>query len=254
MKVSVVTVTYNSAATIGSTLQSMLRQTYPDIEYWIIDGASTDATMQIVKEYDPRFDGRLHYISEPDNGIYEAINKGIRHATGDVVGILNSDDFFTSDDVIECMVKAFSPEVDAVYGDVHYVRPSSPDRCIRYYSSKLYRPSLAQYGFMPHHASFYCRRSLFDKLGYYKEDYKISADFELVNRYICQGHIRTHYLHKDFVTMRTGGVSTRGLSSIIAGTEEDLRACKELGISTNRIKMYLGKYLIKLYSMLMIRS
>ncbi len=254
MKVSIVTVCYNSAATIADAMASVLSQSWPDIEYIVVDGGSTDGTQSIIQSFEPTFENRLHWISEPDHGIYDAMNKGIRLATGDVVGILNSDDMMASPDVIRHMVEAFDEEVDAVYGDVRYVKASQPEKCVRFYSSRWFRPSLLSYGFMPHHASFYARRSLFDKFGYYDSSYRISGDFELVARFVGVHQIRTRYVHQTFVSMRIGGISTRGFSSIRIGTEEDLRALHDLKISTNWFKVWIGKYVIKTLSMLLIRK
>ena len=134
MKVSIITVTYNSAATVEDTILSVLRQIYPDIAYIVVDGGSKDRAMTLVKQYETAFGGRLKWVSEPDKGIYDAMNKGIRMASGEVAGILNSDDYYTSDDVIANMVQDFRDDVDAVYGDVHFVRDGQPHRCVRYYS------------------------------------------------------------------------------------------------------------------------
>lgn len=254
MKVSIITVCYNSAATLANAMDSVLGQSWPDIEYIVIDGGSKDESVEIIRGYESRFNGRLCWVSESDRGIYDAMNKGIRLSTGDVVGILNSDDVMASSDTIRRMVEAFDEDVDAVYGDVRYVKASQPEKCVRFYSSRWFRPSLLSCGFMPHHASFYARRELFDKFGYYDPTYRISGDFELVARFIGVHHIRTRYLHQIFVNMRMGGVSTRGFSSIRIGTEEDLRALRELHIPTCWAKVWIGKYLIKTLSMLLIRS
>lgn len=254
MKVSIVTVCYNSAATIAEAMASVLNQSWPDIEYIVVDGGSTDGTQSVIRSFEASFERRLHWVSESDHGIYDAMNKGIRLATGDVVGILNSDDTMASPDVIRHMVEAFDDDVDAVYGDVRYVKASHPEKCVRFYSSRWFRPSLLSYGFMPHHASFYARRALFDKLGYYDASYLISGDFELVARFIGVHKIRTRYIHQTFVSMRIGGVSTRGFSSLRVGTEEDLRALHDLKIPTNWFKVWIGKYVIKTLSMLLIRK
>ncbi len=158
VKVSIVTATYNSARTLGDTMKSVLKQTYPDIEYIVVDGSSTDNTKDVIRQYEPQFSGRLKWVSEKDGGIYDAMNKGIRMATGDIVGILNSDDYFTGDDVIERMVVNFdAPNIDAVYGDIHFIHDGEPDKIVRYYSSKPFRPMWLRFGFMPSHPSFYCR-------------------------------------------------------------------------------------------------
>ena len=253
MLVSLVTVSYNSAATIADTLRSVFSQTYPDIEYWVIDGASTDGSCDIVREWIPRFEGRLHLLSEPDGGIYDAMNKGVRLSSGDVVGILNSDDFLTSPHVIAQLVEAFTPNVDAVYGDVHYVHPDDLTHCVRYYSGRLYRPWLSRFGFMPPHPALYVRRSCYERYGYYPTHFRISADFEFIARLFFCHHVPHRYLHLDVVTMRTGGASTESLASRMRGTEEDLVACRQLGIRTNRLFIFC-KYFLKVYSSLFIRS
>ena len=204
MKISIITATYNSAATVRHTIESVLNQTYPDIEYIIIDGASKDDTLDIVNEYSDRI---ATVISERDKGIYDAMNKGVAAATGDVIGILNSDDFFTDDRVIQRVVDAFdTQELDAVYGDIHYVNDDDLSKCVRYYSSKVFSRPLMRLGFMPAHPSFYVRRSCYEKYGSFKLNYKIGADFECLLRFIFVNRIRTKYLPFDFVTMRTGGV------------------------------------------------
>lgn len=253
MKVSIITVTYNSGRTLADTLESVLRQTYTDIELVVVDGLSADNTMEIVRQYEPRFGGRLRYVSEKDRGIYDAMNKGISMATGEVVGILNSDDFFSADNVIERMVREFTDDVDLVYGDVHFVRDSDLKKSIRYYSGRIFRPWMVRWGFFPPHPSLYVRRSIYDQYGYYKADYKISADFEMIAR-LCYVHrLRYRYIHMDFVTMRMGGASTDSLSSRILGTKEDLQACRELGIKSNKLMIYC-KYIIKAFQAVFIRS
>lgn len=208
MTISLITVTYNSGKTLSSTFRSVLSQTYSDIEYIIVDGLSQDDTVSVIKEYEPLFEGRLKWISEPDEGLYDAMNKGIRMATGDVVGILNSDDFFTRSDVLRQVADAFERqgELAAVYGDIHFVNPENLEKCVRYYSSRVFRRSLMRLGFMPAHPSFYLRRECFEKYGCYKTDYKIAADFEFLLRVIYKGNVCMKYLPLDMVTMRTGGL------------------------------------------------
>lgn len=255
MKVSIITVAYNSAETISHTIESVLSQTYHDIDYWIIDGLSKDNTIDIIKKYEQQSQGRLHWISEKDHGIYDAMNKGIAHCTGDVVGILNSDDYFTSHDVIEKMVKAFeeSPETQIVYGDVHFVKEDNLKKCVRYYSGSIFTPSLIRFGFIAPHPSFYIRKEVFEKYGVYDAEYKISADYELIAR-LCYIHrLKRKYIHLDFVTMRIGGASTKDVKARILGTEEDLIACKKLGIYSNKFMIYL-KYIIKGTESLLIRK
>lgn len=246
-KVSIITTSYNSAATIADTMDSVLRQTYPNIEYIVKDGGSTDGTQDILKKYEPKFKGRMKWFSERDLGIYDGMNQGIEKATGDIVGILNSDDFFTSDNVIENMVRSMVKEhVDAVYGDIHFVRDSNLNVVIRYYSSKQFRPFWLRLGFMPAHPSLYLRRKVYEKIGLYKTDYKISSDFEMMVRLFLKNHVSYYYLPQDFVTMRTGGASTRNFHNRMIGLTEDVRACLENGIYTNKFLVSL-KFLYKIF-------
>lgn len=237
MKISIITVTFNSATTVRDTIESVLKQSYPNTEYLIVDGASKDKTVEIVKEYEPKFEGRLHVISEPDKGIYDAMNKGINMATGDVVGILNSDDFFTSDDVIARVADAFAKEndIDAVYGDIHFVKDENLQKCTRYYSSKSFRPWLLRFGFMPAHPSFYCKRSIFEKYGLYDLQYRTSSDFEMMVRLLGKYKIKAKYLPMDFVTMRAGGESTAGLASKKKVNNDIARSLKAHGVYTNQV-------------------
>ena len=246
MKVSIVTVTYNSAQTLVDAMKSVLEQTYHDIEYIIVDGASTDSTIDVIRQYEPQFKNRLKWISEKDDGIYDAMNKGIQLATGDVVGILNSDDYFTSSDVIARMVAAFRDGADAVYGDVHFIHDGEPNKCIRYYSSKHFRPFWLRFGFMPAHPSFYCRRGVYERAGYYKTDYAIGSDYEMMVRLFKVHHINARYIPMDFVTMRTGGASTRNVQSRLALIKDDVRSCRENGVYTN-IPMICMKFLYKVF-------
>lgn len=246
MKVSIVTVTYNSAQTLVDAMKSVLEQTYHDIEYIIVDGASTDSTIDVIRQYEPQFKNRLKWISEKDDGIYDAMNKGIQLATGDVVGVLNSDDYFTSSDVIARMVAAFRDGADAVYGDVHFIHDGEPNKCIRYYSSKHFRPFWLRFGFMPAHPSFYCRRGVYERAGYYKTDYAIGSDYEMMVRLFKVHHINARYIPMDFVTMRTGGASTRNVQSRLALIKDDVRSCRENGVYTN-IPMICMKFLYKVF-------
>ena len=235
MKISLITVTYNSGNTLKYTFDSVLKQLYHDIEYIVIDGNSKDNTVSIIKKYELLFKGKLKWISEPDEGLYDAMNKGIRMATGDIVGILNSDDFFTSSHVLQEIATTFkkNKELDAIYGDIHFVNPDNLQKCVRYYSSKVFKRGLMRLGFIPAHPSFYIRRECFDKYGLYKTDYKIAADFEFLLRVIYKQKIRTKYLPMDMVTMRTGGASTSGIKSYVGIMKEHLRAFKENEIYTN---------------------
>lgn len=247
MTISLITATYNSEATIADTLKSVLAQTYKDIEYWIIDGCSKDGTMDILKHYEPMFNGKLHIISEPDKGIYDAMNKGIARATGDVVGLLNSDDYYTSDDALATIAHFFSHnDADAIYGDIHFVNDSNPEKCVRYYSSALFRPWLLRFGFMPAHPSFYVRREVYQKYGTYSLDYKIASDYDLMVRLLYKHRIKATYIKKDFVTMRTGGISTKSVKNRLLISREDVKACRRNGLYTN-IAFISVKYLYKVF-------
>lgn len=247
MYISLITITYNSEKTLEDTLKSVLEQTYSDIEYIIVDGASKDNTLSLIKKYEFYFKGSLKWISEPDKGLYDAMTKGIQMATGEVVGVLNSDDFFTSNDVLLKVADAFKSdiELDAIYGDVHFVHPSNLNKCVRYYSSKIFKRKLMKFGLMPAHPSFYIRRECFKKYGLYKIDYKIAGDFEFLLRVIYKENINTRYLPIDMVTMRTGGASTSGLKANIRIMIEHLRAFRENGIYTNMLLLSL-RYFYKL--------
>ena len=246
MKISIITATYNSEAHIADCVRSVNSQTYDNIEHIIIDGASKDNTVKIIEETPNRV---AKIVSEPDKGIYDAMNKGINLATGDVIGILNSDDFFTSNDVTETVADAFSnSDIDALYGDVHFVNPDDLTKSVRYYSSSIFKPSLFRFGFMPAHPSFYMKRECYEKHGLYALDYKIASDYDLLIRYLFKEKINYKYLKKDFVTMRTGGVSTENFNSRVTLNREIVKACKKYGIKTNMFLLSL-KYLYKIFEL-----
>ena len=242
MKVSLVTAVRNAEGTVAATVASALAQKGVDLEYIVVDGASTDGTADIVrraKESAP--DRNIVFVSEPDNGLYDAINKGIRMATGDVVGILNADDVFEDDNALADVAAAFEDSVDAVYADIRFVRG---DRTVRYYSARRWRTWMHRFGFMPPHPSVYMRRAVFERLGLYKTDYRISADFELMVRYFCRAGLRTRYLPRCVVKMSPGGLSTSGLRSKIRLNVENVRAERENGYRSC-FAMMLPKYLFK---------
>lgn len=246
MKISLITVTYNSAGSLRDTIESILRQTYKDVEYIIVDGLSQDGTVDIVREYEQVFGGRMRWISEKDKGLYDAMNKGINMATGDIVGILNSDDFFTSNTVLQSVAEAFFDDIDAVYGDIHFVRPSDLSKSVRYYSSRNFRPWALRFGYMPAHPSFYARRELFEKYGVYSLNYRLAADYEMMVRLFRKAKIRYKYLPVDMVTMRTGGMSTRSVRNRLQLTVEDAKACRENGMYSNFL-MCSCKYITKFF-------
>ncbi len=250
MRISIITATFNSERTLRNTIESVLKQTYSDYEYIIKDGCSKDKTMDIVREYAPRLSDRLKIISAPDKGIYDAMNTGIQMATGNVVGILNSDDFYTSDDALQAIADAFEQnDIDATYGDIHFVNDNNLTKCVRYYSSALFKRKYMRLGFMPAHPSFYCKRSVYEKYGLFDTSYKIAADFESLLRIIFNGKIKTKYIKKDFVTMRTGGASTAGFHSRSLIMKEHLRALKKNGIYSNMFLLSL-RYFYKIYELI----
>lgn len=245
--ISIITATYNSAETINDTIKSVLCQTNKDFEYIIVDGGSTDETIDIVKSYESEFSGRLKWVSEKDKGIYDAMNKGIKMASGDIIGILNSDDYYTSDDILQTIADAFKcKNVDAIYGDIHFIKDGVPDKCVRYYSSRLFSPFWLRFGFMPAHPSFYCKREVFEKSGLYRLDYKIGSDYEMMVRLFRKHKISSRYVPKDFVTMRTGGASNSNLQSRLTLIKEDVKACRDNGIYTNELFICL-KFLYKIF-------
>lgn len=243
MNVSVVTICRNSAATLGETIESVCAQSYGSIEHLIIDGGSVDGTLDVIARNAARVAG---YVSEPDRGIYDAMNKGIRRATGDIVGFLNADDIFADESAVESIVDVFERTgADAVYGDLVFVGRNDPGRRIRTYSSARFSRERIGYGWMPAHPTIYCRRGVFEKYGLFKEDYRIAGDFEFVARTFSDPSFRYEYLPKVLVRMRMGGVSTGGFANTVLLNREVLRACRENSIRTNLVKI-LSKYPAKI--------
>ena len=228
MKISLITVTYNSSSTLPDTLKSVLNQTYSDIEYIIVDGASKDNTVSIVKEYEPLFQGRMKWISEPDKGLYDAMNKGIRMATGDVVGILNSDDLFMDDKVLEDVAAAFDGQTDAVFGNLYFVNQEDVNQIARVWKGSPYKSFKS--GWHPAHPTFYVRREIYEKYGVFDTTFDVSADFELMLRLIEKHGIRTKYLDRYMVRMRMGGESTGSIKNIVRGNKNIFRAFRKNGI------------------------
>ena len=250
MKLSIITATYNSGLTVQDTLESVMRQTYGDWELIVKDGGSKDNTLSICREIADDASGRIKILSSPDRGIYDAMNQGIEASTGDIIGILNSDDFYTSNDVLETVVRAFEddPGLDAVYADVHYCKWDDVNSPVRYYSSKVFRPSLMRLGFMPAHPSFYVRRTVYEKVGPFDTSFKIAADFDMLLRMIYLGGIKTRYIEKDFVTMSMGGASSSGYQSHKLINKEHLASLKKNGVKSNLFLLSL-RYIYKIYEL-----
>lgn len=233
--ITVVTAVYNAAATIGDALDSVAAQTHPAVEHVVVDGGSDDGTLAAIER---RLGRVASFVSEPDRGIYDALNKGIARATGDVVGFLHADDVFARPDALALVAEAFAdPSVDGVYADVEFVRPQAPDRVVRRYSSRRFAPELVAWGWMPAHPTLYLRRRVYEELGPFRTDYRIAGDFEFILRLFLRSPFRCRYLDATLVRMRTGGLSTRGLGATLRINREILRACREHGVRTGWLKL-----------------
>lgn len=247
MKVSIITVVYNGQSTIKDTIKSVLSQDYPDIEHIIIDGASTDGTVEIIQSFSDQI---AKFISEPDRGIYDAMNKGISLASGDIIGILNSDDFYADVDIISTVVEAFDrTQTDSVFGDLVFVKSDDLDKVVRYYSSAKFHPQQFANGWMPAHPTFFVRRWAYERYGLFKTDYKIASDYELLTRFLAKHNLSYRYIPKVMVKMRVGGVSTVSLRSNWILNREIVRGCAENEISTNMVRV-LSKYFTKVFQLI----
>lgn len=230
MKISIITATYNSAVTIRDTLSCIASQQYHNIEHLIIDGVSKDKTLEIVNE----FSHVAKVISEKDKGIYDAMNKGVQLATGDIIGILNSDDFYTCPLVLSKVAAAFEdPAVDAVYGDLQYVKQDNVDVVTRTWKSGRYKKKLLYYGWMPPHPTFFVRRHIYDKCGLFNTTLRSAADYELMLRILLKHNTRVEYIPEVLVKMRAGGVSNASLKNRLRANKED-----EMAWKLNALKPY----------------
>ena len=250
MKISIVTVCYNSEKHISCAIDSVINQSYKNIEYIIIDGASKDNTVNIIKSYGNKI---TKFISEPDNGIYDAMNKGIKMATGDVVAVLNSDDFYESNEVVQNIVNAFSePNIDGIYGDLLVVFRDNTNKIKRRYEASKFSTNSLKYGIMPGHATIFLKRHLFETYGLYNTSYKIAGDFELLLRMLHTHKINIKHLPQIVIKARTGGISDNNIISKLKISKEVLRACQENKLDTNIFKINL-RILIKLKHLLLAR-
>lgn len=238
MKVSIITVCFNSAATIRETIESVLAQTHNEIEYIIVDGASIDDTLPIISEYSSMI---AHLISEPDSGLYDAMNKGIEISSGDVVGILNSDDIYQSNTIISQVVAYFgeSPSADMVFGDVVFVGVDEPKSIVRHYNSKSFRPWKLRFGWMPPHPATFIKKSAYDKVGLYSLKYKISSDYEMFVRMLLVNRLSATRMNEVLVRMKIGGISTSGIKGNILLNLEIVKACRANGVYTNLLMICL---------------
>lgn len=223
-RVSVITVAYNSAATITDTLKSVNQQTYPDIEHLVIDGGSSDDTLALVKTHGARV---TKLLSEPDCGIYDAMNKGIRLASGDIIGFINSDDFYASPSVLQTVASVFvDPKIQACWGDLCYVKQYNTDQIIRYWQSSSFLPGLFARGWCPPHPTLFVRRQVFERFGMFNLSYRIAADMELMARLIEVHRIQGYYIPQVLVHMRMGGTTNRSLRNIVNQNREIWRALR----------------------------
>lgn len=236
MKISIITVTFNSAKTITNCILSLNTQTYNDIEHLIIDGGSKDQTLNIIRSESNHI---LKVISEPDNGIYDAINKGIKAASGEIIGILHSDDQFASDSVLEQVNETFLKyNADVVYGDLFYVKYNNPNKIIRYWKSKAFDKLLISKGWMPAHPTVFIRMEVFKKHGLYDLQFRISSDYDFMLRIMQDKELRFEYLPAVITKMRLGGASNRSLKNIIIKSHEDYRAIKKNGLSNPMLVLF----------------
>lgn len=243
MKISIITVVYNNKDTIIDAISSVLSQDYDDLEYIIVDGASTDGTIEVIADVIIKFSERnITFVSEKDDGLYDAMNKGIQVATGDFLGFLNSDDIYADDSVVSRVASVvMQHKVEAVYGDLVYVSPNNLKRVLRHYDSSWFNSDMIARGYMPAHPTLFLSNHIFKKYGYFKIDYAIAADFEFVARIFGKGEVSYHYLPEVMIKMRQGGLSTKNWRSTWILNKEILRACKENEIDTNIFKV-LSKY------------
>lgn len=247
MKVSVITVCFNAVNTIAHTLESVACQTHSDIEHIVIDGASTDGTMETIERFGPKL---ARVVSEPDKGIYDAMNKGLDCVSGDIVCFLNADDQYASPQVLsEVVVQMRYNELDALMGDVGFFCAANPDCMVRRYRSDRFTPGRMVWGWMPAHPALFLRKEVVQRVGRFKTDYSIAGDFEFILRAFYGHALRYRHVPEVLVRMRSGGASTSGWRSKIHLNLEVLRACRENGLRTNML-MILAKYPSKLLEML----
>lgn len=223
MKISIITITYNSAKTLQRALKSVEGQTYADIEHVLVDGASTDGTRELIEAYAKKHKN-VRWVSEPDEGIYNALNKGIAMATGDVIGFLHSDDVLFAPDSIEHIAAAFqSEDVDVVYGDLQYCRGN---RVVRHWQSNSFNPCSLKYGWMPPHPTVYVRHKVYEEVGPYDEWFRISADYDMMLRIFCAGY-KSQYIPEVIVSMEIGGASNKNTKARLSKTQEDYIVLKK---------------------------
>lgn len=242
-KFSIITAVFNRAEVIRNAVHSVQAQTYTSVEHVVVDGASTDGTVDILKQ---SLGANAVFLSEPDKGIYDALNKGLALATGDIIGFMHSDDSYANERVLETVALAFeASDIDGVYADVLFFHPAAPDKPVRRYRSNRFNVDRLAWGWMPAHTTLFLRRCVYEQYGHFKTTYKIAADFELIARILTDRKVKLAYIPEVLVHMDTGGASTAGLKSTIRLNQEVKRACAENGIRTNWFKI-LSKYPLKI--------
>ena len=251
MKLSIITVCFNSATTLTDAIESVKAQDYESLEHIIVDGGSTDGSLQIIERYASAPDTKIsQWRSEPDRGIYDAMNKGLQMASGDVIGFLNSDDIYASPHALSELMGALQQaRADCVFADLVYVDPQDTQKTVRYYNSGQFRPSRFRWGWMPAHPTFLAKRTLFEKAGSFSLKYKIAADYELLLRMLWVHRATYTYLPKPLVRMRAGGLSTSGWRHSLLLNREIVAACKDNGLYTNLV-MVLSKMPLKLMELM----
>jgi glycosyltransferase involved in cell wall biosynthesis len=240
MKVSIITVCYNADIFISSAIESVLAQSYDEVEFIVIDGGSTDGTVLIIESFGDKV---THFISEPDKGIYDAMNKGIGHASGDIIGFLNADDFYAHGGVLETVARCFAehPALEACYSDLMYVDQFDTSRIVRYWQSNPFQPGSFSRGWCPPHPTFFVRRSVYERFGGFDLSYRIAADVELMMRFLEVHKLRVKYVPDVWVKMRMGGTTNKNLRNVWVQNQEVLSALRSHGLPANPVSFFVNK-------------
>lgn len=239
MKISIITATYNSSTTIRDTIESVLSQTHQDWELIIEDGLSRDNTLDIVREYEPQCKGRMHIFSEKDNGLYDALNRGISRANGEIIGVLHSNDFYYDNNVLEDINRAMSnPDIDCIYGNLIFVKQEDTNRIVRIWKGSQFKQGYFLKGWHPAHPTFYARKKYYELFGGFDTKIEISSDFELMLRFLEVHSLNSLYIPRHFVRMRMGGKSNCSLKNIIKGNLETIYALKKNGMHPTHLYLF----------------
>lgn len=237
--ISLITVVFNGAATLEDTIRSVVGQTYGNVEYLIIDGGSTDSTLDVLRRYEGKID---YWASEKDVGIYDAMNKGIALSSGEIIGFINADDFYAKPEVLARVAEVFAdPDIDACYGDLCYVRQADSSVVVRYWKSSEFSPTTFEKGWCPPHPTFFVRRAIYERCGKFDLSYKIAADVELMMRFLEKYRIRSRYIPEVLVEMRMGGTTNQSLSNILKQNREILRALAQHKLRSSMLRLFGSK-------------